>query len=59
MFGTQVQLDVLPLDEVGEMPLIPLGDWELSQGQPGHGDQVPISYPHQGITAHVLKVRVH
>ena len=39
------------------MPLIPLGDQTLSWEQPGHWDKVPISYPHWGITAHILKVR--
>ena len=53
----QVQGDIPPLNKIGEMPSIPLRDWKLSWEQPSHGEQVPISYPHWGITAHILKVR--
>ena len=56
MVGAQVQGDVPPLNKISEMPLIPLEDQKLSWEQPGHGDQVPISYPHWQITAHILKV---
>ena len=38
----QAQGDVLPLNEIGEMPLIPLGNRESSGEQPGHWDQVPV-----------------
>ena len=57
MVRVQVWRDVLPLNKINEMPSIPLRDRKLNWEQPGHGDQIPISYPHWGIMAHVLKVR--
>ena len=56
MVRVQVQGDVLPLNEISEIPLIPLGDRMLSWEQPGHRDQTPISYPHWWIMTHTLKV---
>ena len=56
MVGAQVQEDVLPLNKISAMPSIPLRYWDLSWEQPGHGDQVPISYLYWGIMAHMLKV---
>ena len=49
MVRAQVWGDVPFLNKTGKTPLIPLRDQEWSWEQPGHGIQVPISYPHWGI----------
>ena len=56
MVGVQVQGDILPLNKISEMPLVPLRNRKLGWEQPGHRDQVPIRYPHWGIMTHILNV---
>ena len=57
MVGAQVWGDDLPLNKISDTPSNPLRDRKPSWEQTGHGDQVPINYPHWGIMTHVLKVK--